>query len=248
MLNPDGTFTAEVKVQKEWGSITEDSPGNYGIYTYAGSGAAAAGYETFTPITVLDPPSVPTATIEAGNRAYGKASNVTVTLTPPDGVSDDLAADVTFTGAGAAQTKALVGGKATFTLAKNLKPGTYTLTAVYPGNDDYDGAEATATVKITKAGVAKPTWKVNTKPTPKKKGKATVTVKSNVAGAPATGKATITLKKGKVTKTVTVTLKNGKATKKLPKLAKGNWKVKIKYAGTATHKAATSKTYTITIK
>ncbi len=50
-LDPDGSFTATLNVKAAWGSVNASSAGNYGIYTYAGSGAAEAGYETFTPIT-----------------------------------------------------------------------------------------------------------------------------------------------------------------------------------------------------
>jgi len=50
-LSPDGSFTATLNVKPEWGTISAQSPGNYGIYTYAASGAVEAEYETFTPLT-----------------------------------------------------------------------------------------------------------------------------------------------------------------------------------------------------
>ena len=57
-------------------------------------------------------------------------------------------------------------------------------------------------------------------------------------GAAATGKVTVTLKKGSAKKTAKATLKNGVAKVKLPKLAKGTWKVKIAYAGDVTYDPA----------
>ncbi|GAA2074831.1 hypothetical protein GCM10009821_12180 [Aeromicrobium halocynthiae] len=59
-LRPDGSFTAELVVDKAaldegaGASLTE-----YGIYTYAGSGAVAPAYETATPITFTEPEPEP---------------------------------------------------------------------------------------------------------------------------------------------------------------------------------------------
>ncbi|KQP78779.1 hypothetical protein ASF37_09725 [Aeromicrobium sp. Leaf289] len=52
-LRPDGSFTAELTVDKAAldAKATAESLRNYGIYTYAGSGASVAAYETATPIT-----------------------------------------------------------------------------------------------------------------------------------------------------------------------------------------------------
>lgn len=55
-LHPDGTFTAQVSVKEDWSPATTPTTGNWGIYTYAGSGAASAAYETFTPITFATTP------------------------------------------------------------------------------------------------------------------------------------------------------------------------------------------------
>ena len=57
-LTPEGNFTAELSVSKalleaKLGSLTLDEV-NAGIYTYAGSGASVASYETFTAITFED--------------------------------------------------------------------------------------------------------------------------------------------------------------------------------------------------
>lgn len=48
LLNADGSFTATLPVSRD-DSLAADL--NYGIYTYAASGAVVASYETYTPIT-----------------------------------------------------------------------------------------------------------------------------------------------------------------------------------------------------
>jgi hypothetical protein len=98
---------------------------------------------------------------------------------------------------------------------------------------------------VVKAGTAKPVLKISKRPTSKKAGKATITVTSVGNGAKPSGKAKITITKGKSKKTLTVTIKNGKATVKLPKLKKGTWKLKASYAGSPTQRPSTSKTYKV---
>ncbi|MCD9198950.1 hypothetical protein [Aeromicrobium wangtongii] len=149
-LKPDGTFSTTLTVSKaDIDSIAglDGSHVNYGIYTYAGSGAKAAGYETYTPITF--------------------------TAAPP----------------------------------------------------------AAAPAKPSKVSVKRGSTK---KPTTKKTGKTSVTVKARSGAVVTGGKVKVTFKsKGKKTKTKTVTVKNGKANVTIPKLAKGTWKVSVKYLGTA---------------
>lgn len=112
-LAADGTFTAELNV-----STTEARDllaGKYGIYTYAGSGATYAPFETFTPITFAgasdvvvevpeqveeptgsfgwsfdgsSPADLGTATAEGGNFvATGSLTNIVVTDTRTGGTS-----------------------------------------------------------------------------------------------------------------------------------------------------------------
>jgi hypothetical protein len=106
-------------------------------------------------------------------------------------------------------------------------------------------APAPAPAPVVKAGTAKPVVKVSKRPTSTKAGQATITVKSTAPGARPSGKAKVTITKGKTAKTVTVTVKNGKATVKLPKLKKGTWRLRVAYAGSATQAPSTSKTYTV---
>lgn len=75
-LNADGSFTAELFVKP--GFANEPLTGNYGIYTYAGSGATVAAFETFTPISFQEPPAV---TVSKTSNLSASGETVTVTGT-----------------------------------------------------------------------------------------------------------------------------------------------------------------------
>lgn len=55
LLNEDGTFTATITVQRGYEGALAD--GNYGIYTYPGSGAVQPLFETFTPVSFTTAPT-----------------------------------------------------------------------------------------------------------------------------------------------------------------------------------------------
>lgn len=100
---------------------------------------------------------------------------------------------------------------------------------------------------IVKIAPGKPTIKISKKPTAKKAGKATVTVKPAAGRGQPTGKVTITIK-GKSTKKISVTLSAGKKSVKLPKLKQGSYKVTVSYAGDTKYLSSTSKTVTLKVK
>lgn len=77
-------------------------------------------------------------------------------------------------------------------------------------------------------------------PTSKKAGTFKVTIAAPKGGKIATGKVTIKLRKGKTTKTITAKLVKGAVTIKVPKLAKGTWKVTISWPGDASYQAASA--------
>ena len=58
-----------------------------------------------------------------------------------------------------------------------------------------------------------------------------MTITTPKGASTATGKVTIKLKKGKITKTITGKLSKGVVTFSVPKLAKGTWKVTISWPG-----------------
>lgn len=74
LLNPDGSFEATLSVQRDYEGAIAD--GNYGIYTYAGSGAVQPLFETYTPITFVGgaEPTVP-ATAEPTSSATAQPTS-----------------------------------------------------------------------------------------------------------------------------------------------------------------------------
>lgn len=85
-------------------------------------------------------------------------------------------------------------------------------------------------------------------PTRTKGGTYKVTITSPRGGAKATGRITITLKKGKATKTISGKLVRGTVTLKVPKLARGTWKVAISWSGDARYLAAKATGPSIKVK
>jgi hypothetical protein len=78
------------------------------------------------------------------------------------------------------------------------------------------------------------TLSVTKKPTSKKAGAAKVVVSVPTGKAAATGTVKVVLTKGSTKRTAkNAVVVNGVATVKLPKLAKGKWKVTIAYSGDA---------------
>lgn len=236
--------TATISNGKAVFAIPSDAAvANYSLRaSYAGDdqfGAASATQQ----VTVKKVATATSATAPA--TSYGKAGTVTVNVVTTNGAP--LTGSVTLTGAGAPITQPVTAGKSVFTLPANLAAKTYGLTATYGGNGNVAGSTATTSLTVGKVGVAGVAYKLNKKPTAKKKGKATVTV-----GAPAgldqpTGKVKVTLKKGKTVKVVSGSLSAGKKSLKLPKLPKGTWKLTVGYAGNANYLGWTSKAYAFRI-
>ena len=81
-LESDGTFEVELLVKP--GFTGEPAAGNYGIYTYAGSGATYAPFETYTPITFSSDPTRTTLAVTASPAApvEGKTVTLSATVTP----------------------------------------------------------------------------------------------------------------------------------------------------------------------
>ena len=78
-IGADGSFSVEITVTEDFAGALAD--GNYGIYTYPGSGAVYAPFETYTPIAFVEettpttPPTDPTTTPAPGSLSWGvKAS------------------------------------------------------------------------------------------------------------------------------------------------------------------------------
>lgn len=94
-------------------------------------------------------------------------------------------------------------------------------------------ATPVATPKPTLKKVGKVTGVVVKAPTSRRGGTYKVTVRVPKGASSASGRVTVKVKKGAVTKTLKGRLSRGAVTVKLPKLAKGTWKVTITWPGDA---------------
>ncbi|WP_029292186.1 Ig-like domain-containing protein [Cellulomonas sp. HZM] len=244
---PGGARTATVV----GGTATFTAPatlaaGSYTL-TAAYSGDAVFASSSSAPVRLTIARLGTKATVSAPtSTTYGKAAKITVKVVDARGKA--VSGKVTLAGAGPTVTATLAAGQAVVTLPASLAVRSYTLKAAYAGTADVAGSSATATLKVAQGKVSKVTTKVTTRPTSKKKGKATVTVTAPKGLATASGKVTVTLTKGSKKVVKTVTLRSGKATVALPKLAKGTWKVSARYAGSTTYAAASATTVKIAVK
>ena len=89
-INADGTFSVTLPVSR--GYTGEPTTGNYGIYTYPGSGSTYAAFETFTPIAFTA--ATATTTTVAVSPATGLVEGGSATLSAQ--VSPVAAGSVTF--------------------------------------------------------------------------------------------------------------------------------------------------------
>jgi hypothetical protein len=98
---------------------------------------------------------------------------------------------------------------------------------------------ATATpAAVVRSKVSRVRGAVSRLATTRTHGRYVVTLATPNGRATATGRVTIKLRKGRVTKTLRAELQLDRATFTLPKLAAGGWKVTISWAGDANYVAA----------
>ncbi len=184
-------------------------------------------------------------TVTAKSVTYGATPNVTVALENdhnrlPSGT-------VTLKVAGKSSNAAIADNLATFALPK-LPAGKHAFTVEYAGDSQVLGFSSAGSLTVAKAKVAKTSGAVKKAPTTKKAGSYKVTVATASGLAKATGKVSVTLKKGKTSKKVTGTLKKGTVTLKVTKLAKGTWTAKVAYAGNANYSSASAAGAKVVVK
>jgi hypothetical protein len=199
------------------------------------------------------------AVVASSSVTFGKSAKVTVRVTGSGGTPTGTVRVTD--GKRLVGSAKLSGGRASVTVAKDLKVGSHTLAVSYSGDKAFQASSDTVKVKIVKT-TSRTLVKVSPK-SPKHTQRATVTatVKTVAPSGTVTVKVTHTVKKTvvkhgkrvttKVTKTVVskkvAVSKKGVATVKLPKLAKGTYKVAMTYGGSAT--ATSSKaTTTLTVR
>lgn len=241
-LNADGTFSVTLKVDKAAVDALATSPSltNYGVYTYAGSGATEASFETYTPISFVEATSSVSTKVskKPTPTATGTAQ---LTVTSDETATGDIQLQVKRANGTVVTTTSaqLQAGSASVTLPK-LAPGRYSLVANYAGDGTVAGATSTTTLDVAKmAASVKAAW--TKKPTARKAGKLKVTV--SATGVTATGKVTVVVKtaKGKKVKTVAGNLSKGVVTIKVPKLKAGKYQLTLTYAGDSQLSGASSK-------
>jgi hypothetical protein len=160
-INADGTFSVQLLVKP--GFSGEPAAGNYGIYTYPGSGAVYAPFETYTPITFAAAPvaTPTTTTLSAAPVAVtvGGSTTLTAQVTPATAVGS-----VAFSlGSTPLGTVAVSGGTAGLPVG-GIGAGVQQFTATFvPVNAlDFTGSAGTASVTVAEksVGAGSLTWGV----------------------------------------------------------------------------------------
>ncbi|MET3962950.1 hypothetical protein ABIE44_002884 [Marmoricola sp. OAE513] len=234
----DGANVVDTAPLLDTGSVTLTVPNQTpGTKQYAVEYAGDAGFWKSTgtlSVTVTKAPSTITVTGPA-SVAYRTAATYTAN------VSGGATGNVVITGAGVSYTRPISAGKATFVLPATLPAGARTLSFAYAGSST-TAAATTVTKSVTIGkGATAITASVERKATTKKAGKVKVVVASAKGGPVPTGKVTLTLTKGGVTKKLSAkTLSNGKVVATLPKVGKGTWVLKVTYAGSSQHVKSTA--------
>lgn len=156
-LASDGSFSVQLLVKP--GFVDEPASGDYGIYTYAGSGAVHAPFETFTPVTFAT--SVATAlavTVAPSAPVAGGTLTLAATVTPATAGQLTVRSGATVLGATAVGTS----GRATYTVS-GLTAGDkrYEL-AFVPGDSLYSGSTISKSVTVSpkKVGSGSLAWGV----------------------------------------------------------------------------------------
>ena len=242
---PGGAITAPIQDGTATFTVPATVPaGSYALTaSYAGDDTFAA--STSAPVQLTIGKALTISSAASVTTPYGKGGTIKVTVTSPGGAVPT--GSVTLTGVGAAQTRPVEAGVATFTLPRTLGVQRYAAKLVYEGGSDRSSSQTQVSYTVTAIAPSKVVFTVTKKPTSKKAGAGRVTVTVPSGLATATGTVTVTLKKGTSTKTVKGTLAKGVVTVALPKLKAGAWKVSVKYAGSATYLAATSATTSLKV-
>lgn len=186
------------------------------------------------------------AVVAPASTTYGKASKVTVRVSGSGGTPTGTVRVTD--GKVLVGTATLSSGRATVALSSKLAVGRHNLTVTYSGDKAFASSTDTGTLTVTKT-TSKTSVAVSPK-SPTHSQRAVVTAR--VSTVQPTGTVTIKVThsvKGKtksvVSKRVVLT-KQGVATLKLPKLAKGTYKVSVSYGGSTTAKASSaSKTISV---
>lgn len=183
---------------------------------------------------------------------YGTASSVKVTVKAASGTGIPRGTVTVLNGAAVVGSAPLSStATATVSLSRTgLLPGARQLTVKYSGASGAFTASTSAprSFAVAKATATRPALSLTKKPTSKRAGTASVVVKAPAGLSAPSGKVTVTLVKGAKKRSVSGSLVGGRVSLKLPKSAKGTWKVSASYAGDAKYRAATSATVALKVR
>jgi len=192
---------------------------------------------TTPPVTKPDVTTRTTVTLARSTHAYGASTSATVRARTVAGVA--ASGKVTVTVSGTTTTATLKNGAATVALPRTVRPGTWSVSAVYAGAAGVSGSRATATLKVTKAK-AKATLKL-AKAKIKAKKRATVTVKVTVPGTTGATGVVVVRDGSRVLAVKTLRAKHqGKVTLRLPRLTKGKHTIRATVTADPLHSSATT--------
>jgi Asp-tRNA(Asn)/Glu-tRNA(Gln) amidotransferase A subunit family amidase len=198
--------------------------------------AKARVHTAFAPALPWSGPAASVTSVSLGSTAttYGSAVPVTVSVAADPAAAGTVAVEV----AGRKVTGTLSGGRATVTLPKDVPVGSHLVTARYLGSASVAPSTATATLKVTKAGT-RATIKLS-KSTIKAKQRALLRIR---VGAPK--KATVLIYDGaKIIRSVTV---GDSRSVRLPRLAPGRHKIRVRVVTGAEYSSTWSKTVNLRV-
>ena len=158
-INADGTFTVQLPVSR--GYAGEPATGNYGVYTYPGSGSTYAAFETYTPVAFTA--ATATSTTLTASPSAGLVAGASVTLSAQ--VAPAAAGTVTFRSGTTVLGSAVVNGAGLATLAvSGLGVGDQSFTAEFTPTAPllFAGSSGTVTVAVADkvVGAGSLTWGV----------------------------------------------------------------------------------------
>ncbi len=236
------TYTQQVSANAASFKLPKLAAGSYG-YTLSYPGDSQLLAFTKTGSLVVTKATVSkVATAFAKRPTSTAAGTAKVTVTTPTGLAKATGKVTVTLAKGSTKTKVtgtFSGGSATISVPK-LAAGTWSVATAWPGDTNYKAVSTTSTLTVAKAKATKVVGTVSKKPTSKKAGAYKVTVATPAGLAKATGKVTVTLKKGSSTKTIRGSLSKGVVKITVPKLAKGTWRIVVAWPGDANYLAAST--------
>lgn len=231
-LTAAGGFTAALPIDKaladQRAADAGVTDGRYGIYTYAGSGAVQAAYETFTPVNFS---AAPTVSLKAPtSRQAGAAFDTTITVSTPAGWGTSTGRVRLFSGGQAIGAADLESGRAVIPTSLTAV-GERTLNARYLGSDVLEPSSAQATVTVIKAKSRLTTALQNGPVTSADRAAYLVSVANPYDGSLAVTGAVRVLEGERVLVRRTTLAEDGTASLTLPRLTTGQHQVRFEYLG-----------------